>query len=150
MTNLTDRLTPFDNGTRLEPRPWVRKAGGTWFAGSDPVRRADDDDFGRVDFDNDEGGTVCVVYVEPIADPRGDDGYTVKIETVTDVELLAPYVELDGVNYYPEGSPVTLSAIDLDAARQALGELDALIGGAKPGVLDYGNLRTVLAQVVGA
>lgn len=40
------RLTPYDTGARMEPKVW-------------PIR--DEDDYGRVDFDNDEGGTTLTV-----------------------------------------------------------------------------------------
>lgn len=40
------RLTPYDTGDRMEPKPW-------------PLRG--DDDYGRVDFENDEGGTTLTV-----------------------------------------------------------------------------------------
>ena len=54
-------LTPYDTGTRAEPRPWVND---DQTAGSDGSRRAEPDDYGRVDFDDDSGSTVATVYVE--------------------------------------------------------------------------------------
>jgi hypothetical protein len=44
-------LTPYDQGTVLEPRTWVTSSSGVTRDGGNI------DDFGRVDFDNDEGST---------------------------------------------------------------------------------------------
>ncbi len=54
-------LTPYDTGTRAEPRPWVNPDGS---AGSDRSRKAEPDDYGRVDFDDDSGSTLATVRVE--------------------------------------------------------------------------------------
>lgn len=57
------QLTPYDTGSRLEPHPWVRGTGA-------PMPRETNtglvspDDFGRVDFDDDEGRTVVTVHIE--------------------------------------------------------------------------------------
>lgn len=45
-------LTPFDTGARLEPKPWGR----AHFNG--------DDDYGKVDFENDESVTDVTIHVE--------------------------------------------------------------------------------------
>lgn len=59
-------LTPYDKGTRLEPRTWVTSTAG--------VTRDNADDFGKVDFDNEESSTVATLWIE-----RQDDGsYTLK------------------------------------------------------------------------
>lgn len=70
------RLAPYDNGTRLEPRVWVR--GDVATPGGLP-RRTEDGDYGRVDFDDDEGRTVLVLYVE-----RTAEGYTLHVESLAD------------------------------------------------------------------
>lgn len=69
------RLVPYDNGTRLEPRVWVR---GDVATPGDPPRRTEDGDYGRVDFD-DEGRTVLMLYVE-----RTAEGYTLHVESRAD------------------------------------------------------------------
>ena len=57
--------TPYDTGARYEPQLWSPTS---------------DDDYGRVDFDNDESATVLTVYAEPdqdgtqlVIDPTGTD-----------------------------------------------------------------------------
>lgn len=59
----TQALTPYDTGDRLEPHPWVKKH--TRAAPWETV----EDDYGRVDFEDDEGSTVVSLYVG-----RTDDG----------------------------------------------------------------------------
>ena len=49
--------TPYDTGKRLEPRAWQN------------AHRESEDDFGKVDFDNEESATVATLYIE-----RDDDG----------------------------------------------------------------------------
>ena len=56
------KLTPYDTGERLEPKLWV---GSTQGVGS----QNDRDDWGKVDFDNDESSTELTIYVE---DKGGD------------------------------------------------------------------------------
>lgn len=70
------RLTPYDDGTRLEPHVWVR--GDVATPGGLP-RRTEEDDYGRVDFDDDEGRTVLTLYVE-----RTTEGYTLHVENLSD------------------------------------------------------------------
>jgi hypothetical protein len=83
---MTDRtLTPYDTGERLEPHLWVR--GEVASPGGLP-RRACVDDYGRVDFENEEGGTVLTVHVS-----RTAGGYTLHVENLTDpilVEVESP------------------------------------------------------------
>jgi hypothetical protein len=57
-------LTPYDAGARLEPRTWVTSTAG--------LTRDNVDDFGKVDFDNEEGATMLTVWAEP-----GEEGVTV-------------------------------------------------------------------------
>lgn len=65
-------LTPYDTGARLEPKPWV-KDGDT---GNEYIRPAIPDDYGKVDFDDDEGATVLTVYVE-----KSPHGYVMHAQT---------------------------------------------------------------------
>ncbi|MGO1276985.1 MAG: hypothetical protein ACTMIG_13695 [Corynebacterium variabile] len=66
------KLTPYDTGERLEPVAWVR--GGTT-SPDGLARPAEDDDFGRVDFDLDDGTTLATVYLMPV-----DTGYEMHIQ----------------------------------------------------------------------
>lgn len=61
------QLTPYDSGEVLEPRVWVDPR--TRRAGTGGNRPAEPNDWGKVDFDNDEGATEVVVWVS-----RGSDG----------------------------------------------------------------------------
>lgn len=58
-------LTPYDRGTVLEPKPWVKATDDGHFTGEDFVRSTVDEDFGKVDFDDDEDATICTVRVQP-------------------------------------------------------------------------------------
>jgi hypothetical protein len=55
-------LTPYDTGERLAPIPWVQ---------GEAKRRgiAEKDDYGKVDFDDDESSTVATLWIE-----KGPDG----------------------------------------------------------------------------
>jgi len=50
-------LTPYDTGTRAEPAVWEKR------------HRESDDDFGKVDFNADDGFTLATLYIE--RDPDG-------------------------------------------------------------------------------
>lgn len=54
-------LTPYDTGERLEPKPWVG-----------PGSKRPHDDYGKVDFENDESVTEVTIHVERAADGRLD------------------------------------------------------------------------------
>lgn len=66
-----DELTPYDTGARLEPRVWVHE---NVTSPNGEARPAEPGDYGRVDFDNDEGATVASLYIEAI-----EHGYAVRI-----------------------------------------------------------------------
>lgn len=51
---MTNRLTPYDTGERLEPKPWTAPVRGTTVV----------DRLGKVDYDDECGNTVVVVHVE--------------------------------------------------------------------------------------
>ncbi|MDN5803013.1 MAG: hypothetical protein L0H26_00240 [Microlunatus sp.] len=84
MTQAQALLTPYDTGDRLEPRPWVQ--GG--LNAAQLVRLSVGspaptfEDFGRVDFDDDENRTVLTVYVD-----RNAHGYVLHIEDLTEEAL---------------------------------------------------------------
>lgn len=74
----THRLTPYDTGQRCEARPWLPY--GTEVSEATPA-----ENFGKVDFDDDEGETVCVAYVE-----RNPDGsHTLWVELLDEVDGLS-------------------------------------------------------------
>jgi hypothetical protein len=62
-------LTPYDRGDRLVPIPWVQEDARRY--GTRP-----DDDWGKVDFDNEESGTEAVAYIEK---NRDEPGYTLRV-----------------------------------------------------------------------
>lgn len=68
------KLTPYDTGERLFPDPWDLDAG----------HLETGDDYGKVDFDTDEGSTVCTVHVER----RPGGGWTVVITPLCDDDEL--------------------------------------------------------------
>ena len=57
------KRTPYDTGKRSEPKVW----------GKGHIE--DDDDYGKVDFDDDAGGTIATLYIEQ-SDDRSS--YTLK------------------------------------------------------------------------
>ena len=64
-------LSPYDTGVRCEAKPWLPY--GTKVTEATPA-----ENFGKVDFDDDEGHTVAVVHLE-----RGADGrYTVHVNSL--------------------------------------------------------------------
>lgn len=67
-------LTPYDTGERCEPKPWF--VYGTPLSAQSPAA-----DFGKVDFEDDEGATVVVVHVE-----RTAAGHRVVIEPMSDLD----------------------------------------------------------------
>jgi hypothetical protein len=56
------KRTPYDTGKRSEPRPWTAP------------HRESDDDYGKVDFEDDAGGTIATLYIEQ----EDDRSYTLK------------------------------------------------------------------------
>jgi len=61
---MTRELTPYDTGSRLEPKPWVDPKTG--LAGEESPRPAEEADYGLVDFDDPNGPvTVATVWIVP-------------------------------------------------------------------------------------
>lgn len=78
-------LTPYDTGDRLEPYAWVVVRGSAatpirWCA--DGADQPDPEDFGRVDFDDDESRTVLTAYIA-----REGSGYVLHVENLLDETL---------------------------------------------------------------
>lgn len=64
MSTITETLTPYDKGTRAEPRIWPTP-GAKEFAGAPPLQqRLYERDYGKVDFDDDESATLATVWLE--------------------------------------------------------------------------------------
>lgn len=85
---MAGRQSPYDLGTRLEPKPWVNASTG--IAGSEYQRPAEPDDWGRVDFDNDEGASELNIYAEP----DGQGGVIIHVTTMGGQPVT---VDVDGV-----------------------------------------------------
>lgn len=65
---LPQRLSPFDTGERAEPSTWTPSASHLASMPADDQARILDnhaDDFGKVDFDDDEGTTIATVWATP-------------------------------------------------------------------------------------
>jgi hypothetical protein len=69
-TTARPALTPYDTGDRLEPNSWTAR--------NQP--KTSREDYGKVDFDNEEGATALTLHAT-----RNDDGdsYTLHIENVS-------------------------------------------------------------------
>ena len=92
-------LNPYDTGKRLEPHPWVTN--GIVVPGGRP-RLAEDNEFGRVDFDTDDGTTIATVYLEPV-----ENGYRMMIDQHTE-----DYLQVSGAKEPPS---LIQPTSDLDA-----------------------------------
>ena len=85
------RHTPYDLGTRLEPLVWVRDG----ITGQENPRPSEQDDYGRVDFDDEEGGTIATVHIE--SDPQAAEHvYVMKIDANAPVIIHGPGGEYIG------------------------------------------------------
>jgi hypothetical protein len=87
------KRTPYDTGKRAEPRPWTAP------------HRESDDDYGKVDFEDDAGGTVATLYIEQSDDRSGYTlkGYTneplkVEIDDQSDGDEAAPAEGVQGIS----------------------------------------------------
>lgn len=81
-------LTPYDTGARLEPHVWVR---GDTVSPNGATRPAGAEEYGRVDFDADDGTTILSLFVE-----AADTGYCVQV-----AQLGEDYVDVVGANRPP-------------------------------------------------
>lgn len=96
-------LTPYDTGARLEPAVWVH---GKVTSPDGRAREAVAADYGRVDFDNDEGATIATLYIEP-----AESGFALHVEQHTD-----DYLHVTGVTAPPALGP---EVYDLDPEYRA-------------------------------
>lgn len=72
-TTATPALTPYDTGDRLEPHPWT--------AAGDQAK-SNPENYGKVDFDTDEGTTALTVHASRNEDGKDGGGYTLHIGNV--------------------------------------------------------------------
>jgi hypothetical protein len=110
--------TPYDDQTVCEPTVWVHDG----MAGTEDLRPASDDDYGRVDFDLDEV-TFVNVRVRPGQDLEIGEEAIVEIETVGAEEVT---VLLDGEPYLPAAledllEEVRAAAREIHESRSAEG-----------------------------
>ena len=91
-------LTPYDTGKRAEPKVWEKR------------HRESDDDFGKVDFNNEEDYTLATLYIERQADDKGYvlKGYTneplkVEIDDQSDgeEETPGPVQGISTIHWFP-------------------------------------------------
>lgn len=91
-TDLTEQTgTPYDTGARLEPHLWVRDG----ITGSEYQRPAEADDYGRVDFDDDEGTTIATLHIEGDADAP-ENVFVLKLDVNAPVIIHGPGGEYIG------------------------------------------------------
>lgn len=69
---------PYDTGYRLEPKPWVANG----ITGNDDPRASVPNDYGRVDFEDDEGNTAFTAWIQ-----KTDTGYILRVDEHQDVDL---------------------------------------------------------------
>lgn len=69
MTATNHQLTPYDTGSRCEPKVWPTPTRLLLERSTPAARLIEEDRFGKVDFEDDESRTVAVAYME-----RTDDG----------------------------------------------------------------------------
>lgn len=69
---MSKHLTPYDRGEVFQPIIWPR-----------PRKAEREGDYGKVDFENDEGGTAATIRVVP-SDPIG---ITIEIDTAYPIHL---------------------------------------------------------------
>lgn len=81
---MSRRITPYDTGVVLQPQLWPN-------AGRDP-RPEVDHDWGKVDFESEEGSTPMTIRV--VASPRADGSYVIEIDNHFEVDF---QVLCDGV-----------------------------------------------------
>ncbi|MGJ0202773.1 hypothetical protein NHL51_01260 [Leucobacter sp. gxy201] len=75
---MPENITPYDAGWRLEPKVWVRDG----ITGREDPRPAAPDDYGRVDFEDDEGQSVFTVRFT-----KTEAGYILRVDEHQDVVL---------------------------------------------------------------
>ena len=119
--------TPYDTGDRHEPAPWVDEKGIT---GQENRRPAADDDYGRVDFNDNAGITALNLWVEPDLESP-EQGVVLQVEPVS-----------AEVRFEPVGSR-GIDEIVADLIEETYGEG---AGHAEPNIYGEVGLTLALAQ----
>lgn len=65
-------LTPYDTGQRAEPKVWLTRTRNAFTQLDEADRETEEDRYGKVDFDDDEGTSIVTVWVE-----RNERGYPI-------------------------------------------------------------------------
>lgn len=88
----TQSLSPYDTGERCEPKSWIPY--GTKVTEATPA-----ENFGKVDFEDDEAHTVAIVHIER----RRDGTHVVHVQPLVDEDEVQVELHLeDGVQtLYP-------------------------------------------------
>lgn len=60
----TTYLSPYDTGKRAEPKPWLHESKGAVAEMAPIARELAEDQFGRVDFEDNAGETLVTVWIE--------------------------------------------------------------------------------------
>lgn len=98
-------LTPYDTGQLLEPKPWVPWHSYSPSEQQDELRKQSlDGRWGKVDFDDDEGGTVATVHAER----QGDGHYKLIVEGSIAIE--SKDWDLEGTS--PVEAPASLGPVE--------------------------------------
>lgn len=104
-------LTPYDTGARLQPQVWVH---GTITSPTGKAREAVAADYGRVDFDQDDGATIATLFIEPT-----ERGFELRVDQHTD-----DYLHVTGVTAPPALGP-EVYGLDSEYRAQQMMLLDA-------------------------
>ncbi|CAM5539976.1 hypothetical protein [Leifsonia shinshuensis] len=84
--------TPYDTGARLEPHVWVHDG----ITSPDGLSRdAEADDYGRVDFDDDEGTTIATLWIEG-SPTSAEEVFVLKLDVNASVIIHGPGGEYIG------------------------------------------------------
>lgn len=101
-------LTPYDTGARCEAHVWI--PGDTPVSESCPA-----ENFGKADFDDEEGWTVVTIWVE-----KSNDGtHCVKIEEHCSPDEITVASFQHPENPVPDAAPVSTTAMELVYRNEA-------------------------------
>lgn len=100
-------LTPYDRGERLEAHVWVH---GQTTSPEGRARGASEVDFGRVDFDNEEGTTITTLVIS-----RSEHGYEMRIDQHSD-----DYLRVLGAQQPPNLEPEAYEMDEEHRTRQMM------------------------------
>lgn len=101
----------YDTGARLQPQVWVH---GNVTSPHGRARAAVEADYGRVDFDTDEGTSIATIYIEP-----SQHGFQMRIEQHTE-----DYLKITGASEPPNLEPEAYE-VDREYRAQQMMILDA-------------------------